>query len=236
MKVDILAFGAHPDDIELGCGGLIVSEVKQGKKVGLVDLTAGEMGSRGTASIRSDEAKKAAQILGASFRINLDLGDAKFQINEDSLSKIVHLIRIHQPDVVLINAPNDRHPDHGRAAKLVADACFLSGLVKWQYHGIHENVWRPRSIYHYMQFYHLKPDFIYDISEVIEEKIDSIKAHKSQFWDPNSLEPETLIASKQFFDSIKYRAAEFGFQAGFEYGEPLITLRVAGVKDIHSLY
>jgi bacillithiol biosynthesis deacetylase BshB1 len=236
MKIDILAFGAHPDDIELGCGGLLIAEALKGKKVGLVDLTQGELGSRGTVTIREQEAKDAAQILKATLRLNLGMPDGKFELNEDNKAKIISCIRTYKPEVVITNASYDRHPDHGRAAKLVEEACFLSGLVKYQLSGAATEPWRPKAIYQYMQFYHHTPHFIYDISEVMDEKLRSIKAHKSQFWNPESTEPKTLIASEEFFNAITHRAAEYGLQAGFKYGEPLMVIRIPGVKDISSLY
>ncbi|MEX1187618.1 MAG: bacillithiol biosynthesis deacetylase BshB1 [Bacteroidia bacterium] len=236
MKLDILAFGAHPDDIELGCGGLLISEVKKGKKIGLVDLTAGELGSRGTVEIRAEEAQQAALVMDASIRVNLEMADGKFAINDFNLAKVIATIRVYRPEIVITNAPYDRHPDHGRAAKLVEEACFLSGLIKLQYDGVPSEPWRPKAIYQYMQFYHHKPDFIYDITEVMDVKVAAIKAHKSQFWNPESQEPATLIASKEFFDGITYRAAEFGLQAGFGFGEPFMVIRTPGLKNIFELY
>jgi len=236
MKLDILAFGAHPDDIEISAGGMLISEAKKGKKIGLVDLTLGEMGTRGTPEIRLTEASDAAKIIGASMRTNLRMLDTRFEINDASRAQIINLIRIHQPDIVITNAPSDRHPDHGRASALVIESCFLAGLAKWHYEGVMEVAWRPSAVYQYMQFYQQIPTFTYDITEVIELKMDSIKAHRSQFWDPNSKEPETLIASKHFLENIKSRASEYGLQAGFGFGEPFVCLRTPGVKDIFSLY
>jgi len=236
MKLDILAFGAHPDDIEISAGGLLISEAKKGKNIGLVDMTLGEMGTRGTPELRLTEAANAGEIIGASIRTNLRMLDTRFEINDASRALIINLIRIHQPSIVITNASSDRHPDHGRASALVVESCFLAGLVKWQYTGIVQAPWRPSAIYQYMQFYQHIPTFTYDITDVIEQKMDSIKAHRSQFWDPNSIEPETLIASKHFLENIKSRASEYGLQAGFGFGEPFICLRTPGVKDIFSLY
>ena len=236
MKLDILAFGAHPDDIELGCGGLLIAEAQKGKKVGLIDLTKGELGSRGTVAIRDQEAQNAAAIIKASVRLNLGMPDGKFELNEENKAKIISCIRTYQPDIVITNAPYDRHPDHGRAAKLVEESCFLSGLIKYQGEGIPTERWRPKALYQYIQFYHHTPHFIYDITDVMDEKLKSITAHKSQFWNPESEEPKTLIASEDFFNAITYRAAEFGLQAGFKYGEPFLVIRTPGVKDISSLY
>lgn len=236
MKLDILAFGAHPDDIEISAGGMLISEVKKGRSLGLVDMTLGEMGTRGTVELRLTEAADAGKIIGASMRTNLRMPDTRFEINDSNRAKIINLIRIHQPNVVITNAPTDRHPDHGRAASLVVESCFLAGLAKWQYDGIVETAWRPSAIYQYMQFYQQVPSFTYDITDTIEEKMECIKAHRSQFWDPNSIEPETLIASKHFLENIKSRASEYGLQAGFGFGEPFICLRTLGVKDIFSLH
>ncbi len=236
MKLDILAFGAHPDDIELGCGGLLISEARKGKKVGLIDLTKGEMGSRGTVAIREQEAAEAAQIINASVRLNLEMPDGKFELNDENKWKVISCIRKYKPDIVITNASYDRHPDHGRAAKLVEEACFLSGLIKYQQSDLQEDPWRPKAIYQYMQFYHHKPHFIYDISDVMDQKLECIKAHKSQFWNPDSEEPKTLIASEEFFNAITARSAEFGLQAGFKYGEPLMVIRTPGIKDISSLF
>lgn len=235
MKLDILAFGAHPDDIELGCGGMLISEARKGRKIGLVDLTPGEMGSRGTIEIRKNEAAQASTIIGAEIRHNLGMPDGRFEISDTNRAKIIDLIRIYQPEIVIANAPYDRHPDHGRASLLVEESMFLAGLVKWQFDGVASNAWRPKALYKYMQFVHFKPDFIYDISDVIETKMEAIKAHSSQFYNPASNEPHTLIASQEFFNSISARSAEFGLQAGFIHGEPFQVIRTPGVKDIFSL-
>lgn len=236
MKLDILAFGAHPDDIELGCGGMLISEVQKGRKVGLVDLTYGELGSRGTVEIRKEEAQRAAGIVGAIMRINLGMPDGRFEVNDANRARIIDLIRKHQPEVVLANAPYDRHPDHGRASLLVEEAAFLSGLIKWQQTGVETQAWRPKVVYKYMQFVHFKPDFVYDISHTVDQKMECIKAHTSQFWNPDSAEPATLIASREFFNSITARSAEFGLQCGFEHGEPFQVIRTPGVKDIFDLF
>jgi len=236
MKLDILAFGAHPDDIEISAGGMLISEVRKGRKIGLVDLTRGEMGTRGTAEIRAKEADDAARIIGASVRINLEMPDATFELNQENKMKIIDVIRTYRPDIVIANSPSDRHPDHGRAAQLVIESCFLSGLEKMIVPGSHTEAWRPKAVYQYMQFYHHEPDFIYDISEVNEEKIKCILAHKSQFYDPDSKETQTVIASKQFKDNLSCRASEYGMQAGFSYGEPFMAVRTIGVKDIMMLF
>lgn len=236
MKLDILAFGAHPDDVEISAGGTLCAEAAKGKAVGIVDITLGEMGTRGTPAIRLDEAKRAAEIIGCKVRINLELPDCFFEINSETLHKVISTIRTYQPDIVLINAPHDRHPDHGKASKLVLEACFLAGLTKIESKDAQLRPWRPSRVYHYMQFYQHPPDFIYDISDFLEQKLNCIKAHKSQFWDPHSNEPETLIASKHFYDNLAARASEYGLQSGFAYGEPFIAARVPGVKDLGMLF
>jgi bacillithiol biosynthesis deacetylase BshB1 len=236
MKLDILAFGAHPDDIEISAGGMLISEARKGRKIGLIDLTRGEMGTRGTAEIRDVESLNAMKIIGAVLRENLTMRDAYIETNSENLEKVIRVIRKYQPEIVLTNAPSDRHPDHGHAASLVVDACFKSGLRKYLIDGTGENAWRPKAIYQYMQFYQHKPDFIYDVSETIDEKLRSVLAHESQFFNPDSIEPETTIASFQFRESIKARALEYGLQAGFDYGEPYMVRRPVGVKNLMDLY
>ncbi len=236
MKLDILAFGAHPDDVEISVGGTLISEVRQGKKVGLIDLTRGEMGTRGTVEIRNQEAEEARKIIGAAVRENLDMPDAFLETNAENLEKVIRVIRKYQPDIVITNAPSDRHPDHGHAASLVVEACFKAGLRKYQVDGTGENAWRPRAIYQYMQFYIHQASFVYDISHVIDEKVACVLAHKSQFFNPESMEPETVISSPQFKENLRARASEYGIQAGFDYGEPLMLIRLPGVKKLTELY
>jgi bacillithiol biosynthesis deacetylase BshB1 len=236
MKLDILAFGAHPDDIEISAGGMLISEARKGRKIGLIDLTRGEMGTRGTAEIRDVESLNAMKIIGAVLRENLTMRDAYIETNSENLEKVIRVIRKYQPEIVLTNAPSDRHPDHGHAASLVVDACFKAGLRKYLVDGTGENAWRPKVIYQYMQFYHHKPDFIYDVSETIDDKLRSVLAHESQFYNPESVEPETTIASFQFRESIKVRALEFGLLAGFNYGEPYMVRRPVGVRNLMELH
>ena len=221
MKLDILAFGAHPDDVELSCSGIILKNTTIGKKVGLIDLTKGELGTRGTPAIREKEAKASAKILGVLFRENLKMEDGFFQNDKKHLLKVIQKIRQYQPDVVLANALEDRHPDHGRAAKLVADACFLSGLVKivTKQNGKKQEVWRPKAVYHYIQYRKLKADIAIDITPFIEKKMESIYAFSSQFYNPDSKEPSTLISQKDFFEYIKTREREYGQLLGVRYAE-----------------
>ena len=221
MKLDILAFGAHPDDVELSCSGVILKNTALGRKVGLIDLTKGELGTRGTPAIREKEAKASAKILGVLFRENLKMADGFFQNDKKHLLKVIQKIRQYQPDVVLANALEDRHPDHGRAAKLVADACFLSGLVKivTKQNGKKQEVWRPKAVYHYIQYRKLKADIAIDITPFIEKKMESIYAFSSQFYNPDSKEPSTLISQKDFFEYIKTREREYGQLLGVRYAE-----------------
>ena len=238
MKLHMLAFGAHPDDVELSCSGTILSFTTQGKTAGIIDLTRGEMGSRGTVAIRADEADAAKTILGCSIRENLGLADGLFEHNTASLMLVIQAIRKYQPDYIFCNAPEDRHPDHGKGSKLVEEAAFLSGLVKitTEVDGVNQQVWRPKMVLKYIQDRWLTPDFVVDITPYWEKRMESIKAHKSQFFDPNSNEPQTYIASKNFFDGIEARAREMGRNAQFQYGEGFITSRIPGVKNITELY
>lgn len=221
MKLDILAFSAHPDDVELTCSATIIKHIKAGKKVGVVDLTQGELGTRGSAAIRSVEAKNASEILGLSARENLKMKDGFFEPTEENKLKIIAAIRKYQPTIVLANSVKDRHPDHGKASSLVSDACFLAGLrkISTEYDGKPQAAWRPELVYHYIQDYYIKPDFIVDVSEFFEQKIQSIKAYQSQFFDPNSKEPETPISGESFMQAIVSRAREYGRLIKAEYGE-----------------
>ena len=221
MKIDILAFGAHPDDVELSCSGTILKNISEGKKVGIVDLTKGELGTRGTASIRAKEANAAAKILGVEFRENLKMADGFFQNDKKHQLKIIQKIRQYKPDVVLANAIEDRHPDHGRAAKLIADACFLSGLVKitTKYNGKKQEAWRPKGVYHYIQYRKHRPDFVIDISRFINKKMEAIQCFSSQFFNPDSKEPATLISHPKFFDYVKKREEEYGEIINAKYAE-----------------
>lgn len=237
QKLDILAFGAHPDDVELGCGGTLLAAVAEGKKVGIIDLTKGELGTRGTVSIRLNEALLAGEIIGATTRVNLDMKDGFFVNDQAHQISIIETIRKFQPTIILCNAPEDRHPDHGKAAKLVADASFLSGLskIKTAYNGIDQEAWRPSQVFHYIQSRTLTPNFVVDISSHMDKKMESIMAHASQFYNPNSNEPNTFISSDSFLDFVKGRAKEFGQQIGVQYAEGFITEKMIGIKSFDGL-
>jgi len=237
IKLDILAFGAHPDDIELGCGGTLISHVKKGKKVGLIDLTLGELGTRGTVDIRLQEAKDAAEIIGAEIRENLKMADGFFVNDEAHQRLVIQAIRKYKPEIVLCNAPTDRHPDHGKGGILVKQAAFLSGLrkIETEENGVEQEPWRPKAVYHYIQYYDLEPTFLVDISNVMDEKIASYKAHKSQFFDPNSQEPETLISKPDFLENITGRARYFGQYIHANYAEGFILDNYIGVDDLFDL-
>jgi bacillithiol biosynthesis deacetylase BshB1 len=237
MKLDILAFGAHPDDVELGCSGTIAKEVSQGKKVGIIDLTRGELGTRGSVETRNLESAKASEILGVLVRENLDMRDGFFVNDEAHQMKVIQMIRKYQPEIVLCNAIDDRHIDHGKGSKLVSDACFLSGLrqIKTKLNGEIQEAWRPKVVYHYIQWKNIEPNFVVDISDFMETKMNSVLAYGSQFYDPNSNEPITPIASKNFLDSIKYRAQDFGRLVGVEYAEGFTIERYLAVNSLSDL-
>lgn len=237
MKLDILAFGAHPDDVELGCSGTIAKEVSLGKKVGIIDLTRGELGTRGSVEIRNSESAKASEILGVVVRENLDMRDGFFVNDETHKLKVIEMIRKYQPEIVLCNAITDRHIDHGKGSKLVSDACFLSGLrqIKTELNGEAQEAWRPKVVYHYIQWQNIEPDFVVDISEFMDKKMDSVLAYGSQFYDPNSKEPVSPITSKNFLDSVKYRAQDLGRLVGVEYAEGFTTERYLAVNSLGDL-
>lgn len=237
MKLDILAFGAHPDDTELGCGGTIIKHIKQGFKVGVVDLTEGQLGSRGSVSTRYEEAAKAAKIQGLSIRENLKMEDGWFTNDENSRRKVIEMIRKYKPEIVLANAVSDRHPDHGRGAELVSDACFYSGLIKVEtlHEGVKQDAWRPKSLYHYIQDYHLEPDFVIDVSDHWEQKIEAIMAFSSQFYNPDSKEKETPISSKSFLEFLGARARNIGRPIQAEYAEGFTIKKYIGVDNLFLL-
>lgn len=237
MKLDILAFGAHPDDVELGCGATIAKEISLGKKVGIVDLTRGELGTRGSAEIRDQEAAKAANILGVSVRENLAFRDGFFVNDEEHQLEIIKMIRKYKPEIVLCNAIDDRHIDHGKGSKLVSDACFLSGLrrIETTFDGDNQDAWRPKLVYHYIQWENIEPDFVVDISEFMDKKIEAVMAYSSQFYDPNSKEPMSPIASKNFTESIEYRAKDLGRLVFAEYAEGFTVERYVAVNSLGNL-
>ncbi|MEN8798332.1 MAG: bacillithiol biosynthesis deacetylase BshB1 [Flavobacteriaceae bacterium] len=240
MKLDILVFGAHPDDAELGAGATIAKEVALGRKVGIIDLTRGELGTRGTPEIRDMEADKAREILGLTIRENLEFADGFFINDHEHQLAIIRTIRKYRPDIVLCNAIEDRHIDHARGSKLVSESCFLSGLVKidtrlegddqWQ------EPWRPKQVYHYIQWKNLEPDFVVDVSGFVDKKMDAIAAYSSQFYDPKSDEPETPISSKNFAESIRYRARDLGRLAGVEYAEGFTVEKHITVNSLRDIY
>lgn len=237
MKLDILAFGAHPDDVELSSSGTLAKEVSLGKKVGIIDLTRGELGTRGSKEIRDAEAKKAAEILGVHVRENLNMRDGFFINDEAHQLEIIKKIRQYRPEIVLCNAVDDRHIDHGRGSKLVSDACFLSGLrrISTQQEGVEQEAWRPKMVYHYIQWKNLEPDFVVDISDFIDVKMESILAYSSQFFDPNSKEPETPIATKNFIDNVKFRSQDLGRMIGKGYAEGYTVERYVAVNSLGDL-
>ena len=237
MKLDIIAFGAHPDDVELGCGGTLAKEIALGKKVGIIDLTRGELGTRGSAAIRDQEAHNAGQILGISLRENLNMRDGFFVNDEEHQLAVVRILRKYQPEIVLCNAVDDRHIDHGKGSKLVSDACFLSGLVKieTEYDGKQQNAWRPKAVYHFIQWKIIEPDFVVDITGYNDQKTAAILAYSSQFYNPNSKEPETPIATKNFLESLHYRAQDLGRLIGTDYAEGFTAERYLGINCLGDL-
>jgi len=237
MKLDILAIGAHPDDVEISSGGTIAKEISKGRKVGILDLTRGELGTRGSAEIRDVEAAAAAKILGVSIRENLALADGFFEYSQENLLKIIEVIRAYRPEIVLCNAIDDRHIDHGKGSKLVSDACFLSGLLKIQTRrkGELQEQWRPKQVYHYIQWKNLEPDVVVDISGFIEQKCEAVFAYSSQFYDPNSGEGDTPISSSTFKESITYRARDLGRLIGKDYAEGYNVERYPAVDSLFDL-
>jgi bacillithiol biosynthesis deacetylase BshB1 len=238
MKLDILVLAAHPDDAELGCGGTIAKHVAAGKKVGIVDLTRGELGTRGTPEIREAEASASASVLGVTVRENLQLKDGFFQNIPESQLEVIRAIRKYTPDIVLANAIYDRHIDHGKGASLAHDACFLSGLAKIETHddnGKIQNAWRPKAVYHYIQSVLLEPDFVVDITGYWDVKMKAIQSFRSQFFDPQSKEPETYISKPGFLKMLEARAIEFGHAIGTTHGEGFMVRRYPGVGNLFDL-
>jgi len=237
MKVDILAIGAHPDDVELGCGGTLAKLIAEGKTVAVVDLTQGELGTRGTNITRAAEAAEASKILGISARENLKFPDGFILNTQEYQVEIVKKIRKYQPEIVFANAIEDRHPDHAKAAKLVSDACFLAGLVKieTESEGEKQIQWRPKHVFHYIQWKNIEPDFVVDISAFMEKKIEACLAYKTQFYDPKSTEPVTPIATKDFLESLTYRAQDLGRLSGVDFAEGFTTEKLLAFKNFDGI-
>lgn len=237
QKLDILAIAAHPDDVELSCGGTIALQVSLGNKVGIIDLTEGEMGTRGSREIRKEEAEAAKDELGVEVRENMMFRDAFFLNDQEHQLELIKKIRKYKPNIVITNSPDDRHSDHPRASGLVTEACFMSGLAKivTEDEGQKQQAWRPKALYYFIQSKMLMPDFIVDVSAHWETKMNSIKAYKSQFFNPESNEPETYISSPEFMKMIEARGVEFGHAIGVKYGEGFITQRLPGVQDLKHL-
>ena len=239
MKLDILAFGVHPDDIELSCAGTLLTEKAKGRKVGIIDLTRGELGTRGTAETRDQEAMDSARILGIEIRENLEMADGFFENDKTHQLKIIEVLRKYQPEIVLCNAPDDRHPDHGRAARLVEDATFLSGLrkIETSFEGKIQGAWRPKYVFHYIQDQYFEPDFVVDISTVIEQKTDAIRAFKTQFFNgkDQSGEPQTYISSPEFLNNVISRSAMWGKMIGVKHAEGFLSKKMIGIPGFDSL-
>ncbi len=237
MKLDILAIGAHPDDVELSCAGTLIKETTKGKRVGVVDLTQGELGTRGNAETRTEEARQAAEIMGLAMRQNLKFRDGFFQNDEAHQLEIIKLIRKYQPEIVFCNAIHDRHIDHSKGSQLVSDACFLSGLRKIEtiVDSKSQEAWRPKHVYHYIQWYDITPDVVVDISGYINKKVEAVKAYKTQFFDPTNNEPKTPISSQNFLDSVTYRARDLGRIIGVDHAEGFTVERYAAVDSIFDL-
>jgi bacillithiol biosynthesis deacetylase BshB1 len=237
MKLNILAFAAHPDDVEISAAGTLLKYISEGKSVGIIDLTEGELGTRGTVQTRYEEAELAGKLLSLSARENLRMKDGFFEYTEENKRLIIQQIRRFQPEIVLANSILDRHPDHGRAAKLVADACYLSGLrkIETEWEGRPQEAFRPRLVLHYIQDYFIQPNFVVDVSEFMDKKIEVIKAYKTQFYNPEGTEPNTPISGEEFFDFLKGRMMTLGRPAGMKYAEGFTVDRIVGVKDLFEL-
>lgn len=239
MKLDILAFGAHPDDIELSCAGTLLAEISHGKKVGIIDLTRGELGTRGTAKTREEEATNSGKVLGIEIRENLDMADGFFENNRENQKKVITVLRKYKPEIVLCNAPEDRHPDHGRGAQLVADAVFLSGLRKIEtYEDTQmQEVWRPIYVFNYIQDQYFTPDFVVDISDFADKKVEAIKSFKTQFYsgNTNDQEPQTYISTPEFLESVINRSKMFGKMIGVKHAEGYLSKRMIGISSFDEL-
>ncbi|MDQ6901842.1 MAG: bacillithiol biosynthesis deacetylase BshB1 [Bacteroidota bacterium] len=240
MKLDLLAFGVHPDDIELSCAGTLLVEKINGKKVGIVDLTQGELGTRGTAETRKEESEISARILGVDVRENLEMPDGFFKNDEENQRKIIRVLRKYRPEIILCNAPDDRHPDHGRSSELVNDATFLSGLIKIETkddEGLAQEAWRPKYVFNYIQDLYFKPDFVLDISAVFDKKVEAIEAFATQFYTAkaNDEEPQTYISSPEFLESVINRSKMFGKMIGVRHAEGFLSKKMVGIKTFDAL-
>lgn len=237
MKLDILAFGVHPDDVELGCSGTIMAALAEGKKVGIVDLTRGELGTRGTAETRKQEAAAAAAIMGVTVRENLGMADGFFQNDEQHQRMVIEVIRKYRPEIILANAPEDRHPDHGRSAKLVSDAAFLAGLRKIETTDNEQpqEAWRPTYVFHYIQDRFIQPSFVVDITAYMDKKIESVLAYTTQFNSTGGNEPQTYISTPQFLETVKARAMMLGKRIGVGYAEGYITEKIIGINSFDAI-
>ena len=232
MKLDILVFGAHPDDVELGCGGTVIKEVQAGKKVGIIDLTRGELGTRGTAEIRDAETKAATEIMSIAIRENMNFKDGFFKDDQEHKIALIKKIRKYRPEIVITNAMSDRHPDHPRSSQITVDACFLSGLEKIE---TGQEIWRPKAIYHYIQFNDINADIVVDISNQMDLKLAAVKAYSTQFFNPESKESETIISSQAFLDSISYRAKNLGRQSNCKYAEGFVANQLPKIDSLLNL-
>ncbi|MBX0334961.1 bacillithiol biosynthesis deacetylase BshB1 [Pontibacter sp. HSC-14F20] len=238
MKLDILAFASHPDDVELGCAGTLIAHIAAGKKAGVVDLTRGELGTRGTPAERVAEAEEAARIMGLSVRDNLGFADGFFTNDKEHQLQIVRKVRQYQPDIVLMNALHDRHPDHGRGAAVVAEACFLAGLKMIKTlgdDGLEQQAWRPKATYNFIQDRYIQPDFVMDVTPYWEKKIETIRAFRTQFYNPDDTSPNTYISSPEFLDFIEARARDYGHAIGVTFGEGFTSAKQVGVRNLFDL-
>ncbi len=229
MNLDILVFGAHPDDVELGCAGTVIKEVQRGKKVGIIDLTRGELGTRGSLESRDTETKAANEIMGIAVRENMNFKDGFFKDNKQHKLALIKKIRKYRPEIVITNAISDRHPDHSRGSQITVESCFLAGLEKID---TDQDAWRPRAIYHYIQFNNLTPDLVVDISKQMKLKLKAVKAYTTQFYNPDNEESETIISKKGFLESVTYRAKDLGRQSNCEYAEGFISHQLPKIDSL----
>ncbi len=237
MKLDILAFGVHPDDVELGCGGTLISAITEGKKVGIIDLTQGELGTRGTVKTRYEEAANAAKIIGVEIRENLKMADGFFKHDKKNIRQIIHVIRKYCPEIIICNALEDRHPDHGRSSKMVAEAAFLSGLrkIETKDNGVLQASWRPTYVFHYIQDRYILPSFLIDITDSFEKKMEAVMCYTTQFNAATTNDPQTYISSPQFIESVKARALMLGKRIGVQYAEGFISEKIIGLKSFDQI-